>query len=129
VDTWVIIVIVLVAILALLVIGGVVANARRTRSPEAIARFAEDLEKVNRQLAAAHAQDKGWAPDTLDAAARAAVQEARPDATLEDVTLVEVVDRPGTEEDKAVFRVVTDQGDALLTLGRRDGGWVSEGLA
>jgi hypothetical protein len=34
--------------------------------------------------------------------------------------LVEVRDRPGTDEDEAVFRC----GDKHLTLGRRDGDWV-----
>jgi hypothetical protein len=33
------------------------------------------------------------------------------------------VDRPGTDDDQAVFRVVTDRGDHTIVLGRRDGAW------
>ncbi len=39
--------------------------------------------------------------------------------------LVQVVDRPGTDEDQAVFRAVTDSGERTLVLGRRDGAWVA----
>ena len=41
-----------------------------------------------------------------------------------ELVLIEVLDRPGTDEDQAVFRC----GDAHLTLGRRNGEWVSESL-
>ena len=34
-------------------------------------------------------------------------------------SLIAVIDRPGTDEDRAVFRFVTDAGTFLLTLGRR----------
>ena len=36
----------------------------------------------------------------------------------------EVLDRPGTDEDQAIFRC----GDERLTLGRRGGEWVHESL-
>jgi hypothetical protein len=39
--------------------------------------------------------------------------------------LIEVIDRPGTDADKAVFRV---GGRELLTLGRREGEWVHDSL-
>jgi hypothetical protein len=42
---------------------------------------------------------------------------------------VQVVDRPGTEEDKAVFRVVAAGAQVRVTLGRVQGEWVGEGLA
>ena len=38
--------------------------------------------------------------------------------------LVEVLDRPGTEEDFAVFQVEGEGRTDTLTLGRRDGEWV-----
>jgi hypothetical protein len=38
------------------------------------------------------------------------------------------VDRPGTDEDKAVFRVGDRELHRHLTLGRRDGEWVHEAL-
>jgi hypothetical protein len=45
---------------------------------------------------------------------------------IHELTLVQVVDRPGTEEDKAVFRVVAADVRLNLTLGRVDGDWVGE---
>ena len=35
-----------------------------------------------------------------------------------------MIDRPGTDDDHAVFRIVHER----LTLGRRDGEWVLEAL-
>ena len=40
--------------------------------------------------------------------------------------LVEVLDRPGTDEDFAVFHVEGEGRTDTLTLGRRDGEWVLE---
>ena len=37
------------------------------------------------------------------------------------LTLVEVIDRPGTDEDQAVF----DAGGRRVVLGRRDGEWIA----
>ena len=39
---------------------------------------------------------------------------------------MQVIDRPGTDEDKAVFRL-GPEGRERLTLGRRDGQWVPKG--
>jgi hypothetical protein len=36
---------------------------------------------------------------------------------------VQVLDRPGTDADQAVFRVRTTDGDHTVTLGRTDGVW------
>jgi hypothetical protein len=47
----------------------------------------------------------------------------------EELLLVEVRDRPGTEADQAVFRVRSGAEEGLLTLGRRaDGEWVYQTL-
>jgi hypothetical protein len=85
--------------------------------------FDASLEQVNRDLAAAAAQDRGWDRDTLETAARRIYAEQR-GADPPELVLVEVIDRPGTDQDQAVFRC----GDAHLTLGRRDGEWVSDSL-
>ena len=45
---------------------------------------------------------------------------------IRELTLVQVVDRPGTEEDKAVFRVAAEALRMRITLGRVDGEWVGE---
>jgi hypothetical protein len=39
-----------------------------------------------------------------------------------------VIDRPGTDEDRAVFRFVTDAGTFRLTLGRKSGEWAAVGV-
>src|SRR5215211_2742872 len=82
-----------------------------------------------RQLAAAHANDRGWAPDGLEAAARSAYAEQRSGAQPRELTLVQIVDLPGTDEDKAVFEVKGSDRAERLTLGRQDGEWVFEQLA
>ncbi len=117
-PTWLIIVL---AVLALLAIGGAFARARQlNRSRPA---FERTLEHVNRDLAAAAAADRGWDRETLEAAARRAYSAERGGEPPE-LTLVEVLDRPGTDEDQAIFRC----GDSQLTLGRRDGDWVLDSL-
>jgi hypothetical protein len=126
-PTWLAIVIgVLVVLVILLAVGGAVARNRqleRTRG-----RFQTHLAQVNEDLAAAHAEDRGWARETLDAAARDALAAERPAAGTAELTLVQIVDLPGTDEDKAVFRVEAGDREERLTLGRRDGEWVFERL-
>jgi len=108
-------------LLVLLAIGGAIANARRRRRTAGA--FETSLEEVNQHLAAAHAQDKGWEPESLYAEARRIFEEGRPGEAVRDQALVQVLDRPGTDEDKAVFRFVTETGEERLTLGRRAGVW------
>jgi hypothetical protein len=86
------------------------------------------LDDVNRALAAARATDRGWEPGTMEAAARAAFARGRPGVEVRELTLVQVIDRPGTEEDKAVFQVAYAQAQVLVTLGRTGGEWVGESV-
>ena len=58
----------------------------------------------------------------MEAAAREAFA-ARSPAEVRELLLVQVVDRPGTEEDQALFRVVTDAGSEEILLVRHDGTW------
>ena len=125
-STLEVIIVAVVLLVILLAIGGMLVVARRRRAGEA--GFDASLEEVNRQLAAAHAQDKGWEPSALNAAARRAFAEQRVADEIRDEALVAVLDRPGTDEDRAVFRFVTDAGTFLLTLGRRGGEWAAEGV-
>ncbi len=118
-PTWLIVVL---AALALLAVGGALARRRQLHSTRG--RFDANLLQVNNDLAAAHAEDRGWAREALDHAARTAWADQRPGADPEALTLVQIVDRPGTDEDKAVFAA----GSERLTLGRRDGAWVFETL-
>ena len=120
------VVVAVVAVLLLLALGGMVANARRRRALEP--RLEASLDEVNRRLAEAHAADKGWERAALEAAAQRAFGELRPGEEVREQVLVQVVDRPGTDEDKAVFRLRSDAGVAYLTMGRRDGAWVGESV-
>ena len=118
-PTWLIIVL---AVLLVLFIGGVIAARRRLVATQE--RFEGDLQRVNRELAAAHAQDRGWERTTLETSAREAYASQKDGAEPTDLELVQVIDKPGTDEDKAIFRC----GSERLTLGRRDGEWVLEAL-
>jgi hypothetical protein len=118
VPIWVIIVVVLL----LLAIGGYFA--RRQQLKRSRPAFDRSLEQVNRDLAAAAATDRGWDRSTLEDAARRIYASER-GGDPPDLELVEVRDRPGTDEDQAVFRC----GDEQLTLGRRDGEWVRDSLS
>ena len=117
-----IVVSVVVVLLALLIVGGIVASGRRARAEEGPLRA--DLAAATRALALAHAADPGWERSLLEEAARTAFAD-RSGAEVRDLQLVQVVDRPGTEEDQAVFRVVTDHGQEYLHLDRHGDRWVA----
>jgi hypothetical protein len=116
VSTVAIVAVALVAVLILLAIGGAVVTARRRR--RTAGEFQLSVEHVNRALADAHAQDKGWEPEHLAAVARQAFEAERPGVTVLEQMLVAVVDLPGVEEDQAVFRLVTEAGESRMTLDR-----------
>src|SRR3954470_8945853 len=99
-PTWLIIVLV---VLVLLAIGGYFANQRRLARTRPA--FENRLAQVNRDLAAALAEDRGWHPELPEAAARAAWAEQRPGEEPEALAIHEVLDRPGKQEDKAIYLV------------------------
>ena len=104
-TTFAYILVVAVAVLVLLVLGGIVASGRAARAREA--RLKAEVEQADRALAEAHAGDNGWDAGQMEAAARTAWSSGHhagePIAALH---LVQVIDRPGTEADEAVYRVV-----------------------
>ena len=117
-----IVLLVVVVLLAILVAGGIVVTRRRARE-QAGSRRAE-VEAANEALASAHAEDKGWHRERLEHAARDAFAQ-RSSAPVRELQLVQVVDRPGTDEDQAVFRVAAAGDRHQVVLGRRDGEWVA----
>lgn len=123
-PTWLeIVLVVFVVLVIVLAVGG--SYARRRQLSATRGRFDTNLAQVNQDLAQAHALDRGWARDGLDEAAREAWLAQRPDSDPAALTLVQIVDRPGTDEDKAIFAA----GNERLILGRRDGAWVFEQFA
>jgi type II secretory pathway pseudopilin PulG len=122
-----IIVLVVLGVLLLLAILGA-AMASRRNALGAIA-FEQSLAAVDRELAAAVAADHGWERGALEATARDAFTERRPDIRIAELQLVQIVDEPGTDEDLAVFLVTAADGaESKLTLGRRDGAWYAASL-
>jgi hypothetical protein len=127
-PTWLAIVLgVFVLLVIVLAAGGMYARRRQLESSRG--RFDRSLAQVNQDLAVAHAADRGWAREGLEAAARSAYASQRAGNEPEELTLVQIVDPPGTEDDKAVFRVKGGGRDEHLTLGRRGDDWVFEQLA
>jgi type II secretory pathway pseudopilin PulG len=124
VSTLAIIVIVVVALLVLLIVGGYVAGIRRARAEDPELR--RILREADQALARARADDRGWDRDRLESAARDAFA-ARSPADVRELLLVKVVDRPGKDEDQALFRVVTDAGAEDILLQRAGDSWRAEG--
>ena len=122
-PTWLLIVL---AVLLLLALGGAVGRQRQLKRSQG--HFDAHLLQINRDLAAAHAEDRGWDRATLDEAARAAYAEQHPGADPGELVLMQVIDMPGTDQDKAVYRVGPEGAHERIMLGRRDGAWVFEGL-
>jgi hypothetical protein len=116
-----VVLLVLLAVFALLVIGGYVAAERRNRARER--ELLRQLQEADRALAQAHASDKGWERSALEAAAQRAFAERFGNSDFDALQLVQVIDRPGTDADQAVFRVQTADAEHRITLGRTNGVW------
>ena len=113
-----IILIVFAVLVVVLTAGGYIANNRRRQRERAslVAR----TEQADQHLAQAHAQDKGWERGGLEAAARS-IYAQQYGSEPREMHLVQVVDRPGTDEDEAVFMADGTE----LRLGRRGGEWIA----
>lgn len=114
----------IVGVVILLAGGGMLLARRRERATRAA--FRRDVVAADRALAEAAAADRGWDRAVLEAAARAACAAERPGLEAGELTLVEVLDRPGTDEDRAVFHVRHPSGDARLVLARTGDDWAAE---
>jgi len=117
-----IIILVIVVLVAVLIVGGYVITGRRQRADDAAA--STELEAANEALALARASDKGWERSLLETAVRAAFAE-RSEAEIRDLQLVQVVDKPGTEDDQAVYEARAGEQRQRVVLGRRDGDWTA----
>ena len=118
-----IVLIVIAALLVLLFAGGLVANERRQRARAAQLRA--QIEAADQALAQARAGDRGWDLAALEAVAREACASRFGGRQPEQLLLVQVVDRPGTDADEAVFRAIDGQHEEDVVLGREGGQWVA----
>ena len=118
-----IVLIILAALLVLLFAGGFVANERRQRARAAQLRA--QIEAADQALAQARAGDRGWDLAALEAVAREACASRFGGRQPEQMHLVQVVDRPGTDADEAVFRAIDGDREEDVVLGREGGQWVA----
>ena len=126
-DTLLIIILVLVGLLLIAIALGAVAATRRNRAGAAT--FDASLMAVDRQLAAATAEDHGWERATLDAAARDAFAEQQPRRQASDA-------RAGADRRRAGHRLRPRdlphrrhrRRVTRLTLGRRNGAWYAKAV-
>jgi hypothetical protein len=122
VPAWLeVLLIVLVLLVVVLFALGAAGAARHRQALDP--QFHAQLEEANQALAAARAADRGWDRANLEAAVRAAHERRHPGAQIGELHLVQVVDRPGTEEDEARFRVVDAHGEHDILLSRRGDEW------
>lgn len=121
-----IIAIVVLAVLALLFVGGLVAARRHTEANADALR--EHIAKADRALEAARAADRGWDPILLEEAARQALQRERPEFRYDQLHLVLVDDRPGTDEDRAEMAAVGDGEVVRVIVARRGDAWTAESV-
>ena len=127
-STLAIVLIVLGAIVAIfLVLGFLGARARDRRGAGT---WAEHVASADSALEEARAADKGWNRSVMEAAVRAALDDARPGWTARELHLVLVDDRPGTEEDRAHFVALGESADeARIVLAREGDHWSAESVS
>jgi len=122
-GTGLIVVIAVIGGFALLFLVGLAGNARflRLRGGSLSDRIAE----ADAALAAARAEDRGWDRALLDQAARVAVEARHPGSAVAELDLVQVVDRPGTDQDEALMRVRHAGGEEDILLRRTGDSWAA----
>lgn len=120
-----IVLIALGVVIALVLIGGILAARRRSRAELESGAFERSLAEADQALEQARAADKGWDRGLMEDAARRAIAEARPGSAY-DLHLVLVDDRPGVTEDRAEFLGMAGDDRVRVTLARRDEGWIAE---
>jgi len=108
------------AVLVLLIVGGIAASSRVAEKNEG--RLKEQIERADQALAAAHAGDNGWDAAQMEAAARAAWSSGNhAGESIAELHLVQVIDRPGTDADEAVYRVLGAGGHEHDVVLKRSG--------
>jgi hypothetical protein len=116
-----IVLIAIVGVLLILFLGGTVANARHRRA--ARDRLRERAAAADRDLAQTAAAARGWDRAGLEAAVRQTWSNRQGAAAIDAIALVTVLDRPGTDEDEAVFVVSAGGRDSQVALRRTGDVW------
>jgi len=125
ISTLAIVLIAVGAVIALFIVLGLAGARARARSEAGS--WEEAVRSADAALAQAAASDRGWHRESMEAAARTAIQAARPGWDYGDLHLVLVDDRPGIEEDRATFVAVDDHGqEARVVLAREGDRWSAE---
>ena len=119
-----IVVLVLVALIVVLFIGGLIAARRHADATED--RMTKRIAAADRALEAARAADRGWDPLVLEEAARIALQEALPDFHYDRLQLVLVDDRPGTDHDRAEMLASGGTGLVRVAVTRHGNDWAAK---
>lgn len=113
-----IVLLVIAGVLLAVVLIGLGVSRRHAEAREAA--LLAHLATANEALAQAHAEDNGWDRATMEAAARAAY-----DGPVDALHLVHVIDKPGVDDDEAVFHAVSAGRSSEIRLARRGGTWAS----
>jgi hypothetical protein len=113
-----------VLLAVLLALGFLGARARDRRGAGTWAQHVADADAALEQ---ARAADRGWDRGLMETAVRGELERSRPGWAYDDLHLVLVDDRPGTEEDRAHFVAVGDGGEeARVVLERQGDQWSAE---
>jgi type II secretory pathway pseudopilin PulG len=121
-----IVLIAVVALIALVFVGGLLGARRRDRAQAA--RFEGNVREADQALQQARAGDRGWDRAVMEEAVRGALRDRRPDFGYDRLHLVLVDDRPGVEEDRAHFVAVGADGEARIVLSRAGDHWGAESV-
>jgi hypothetical protein len=120
-STLEIILIVIAVLVVLIFIGGLLGARRRDERQEP--HYAEHVAAADSALEQARAADRGWDRALMEEAARGALRDERPQHRYENLHLVLVEDRPGTDEDQAHFMAVGSEGEVRVVLARHGDHW------
>jgi hypothetical protein len=118
-----ILIIVFVVLAVVFFVGGSIAAGRRRQVREA--KLLEVTKAADEALAEARAGDRGWDLGLLQTAAREAYADRFDGRQPEELHLIQVVDKPGTEADEAVFRAIDGHREEDVVLGREGDRWVA----
>jgi hypothetical protein len=118
-----ILIIAFVVLAVVFFVGGYIAAGRRRQGREA--KLLEATKAADEALAQARAGDRGWDLALLQTAAREAYASRFDGRQPEELHLVQVVDKPGTEADEAVFRAIDGHREEDVVLGREGDRWVA----